>query len=87
MSEDLDLVAELRQACLNAGSERRWADFQGISPSYVNGVLRGRHKPGVAILAPLGLERVVIYRRVPKPQAVQDLEARFPERVKQGYGK
>jgi hypothetical protein len=82
MIEDLDPVAELRQACLDAGSERRWADFHGINPSYVNGVLRGKAKPGAAILTALGLERVITYRRVPKPQAVQDLEARFPERVK-----
>jgi len=82
MIENVDPVEELRQACADAGSMARWADFHGITESYPCRVLRGEIGPGPAILDALGLERVVTYRRVPKPQAVQDLEARFPERVK-----
>lgn len=39
----------------------------GVSPQYLNDVLNERRDPGDSILAPLGLERVVTYRRRKAP--------------------
>lgn len=59
----LSPVEELRAACERAGSQKRWAQINGVSDAYVCDVLSGRREPGDAILNGLGLERVVSYRR------------------------
>lgn len=47
-----------------AGSNRtEYARKNGLSPSYVGEVITGRREPGEKILAALGLERVVSYRK------------------------
>jgi transcriptional regulator with XRE-family HTH domain len=35
----------------------------GVSPAYLSDVMRGKREPGPKILEPLGLVRVVTYRR------------------------
>jgi hypothetical protein len=59
-----DVLKTLRRACETAGSQREWARRNGTSGQYVHDVLNGRRDPGVGILKPLGLERVVTYRKV-----------------------
>lgn len=59
-----DVLRQLRIACDKAGSARGWAIQNKVSAPYVSDVLRGRREPGDAILGPLGLERVISYRRV-----------------------
>lgn len=46
-----------------AGSQRAWAERNGLSPAYVNVVVRRRRDPGASIVDALGLERVVCYRK------------------------
>ena len=46
------------------GGRGAWAEAHGISKQYVNNVLQGWDKPGGAILAALGLRRVVTYERI-----------------------
>lgn len=55
-------VRELLRAKVN-GNQSAWAKSLGISQSYVADVLRGRQPPGDKIIAALGIERVVTYRK------------------------
>ncbi len=54
----------IRKACRMAGSQKAWAEAIGISSAFLSDVLGGGREPSPAILKPLGLERVVIYRKV-----------------------
>lgn len=57
-----EVVALLRRACAEAGSQTAWADAHGVSYSYVNDVIQGRRLPGAGIAHGLGLARMVVYR-------------------------
>lgn len=64
---NVDQVREaLRRACKKAGSQKAWAEQAQVTGAYVNDVLKGKRDPGDAILKTLGLERVVVYRKVRK---------------------
>jgi hypothetical protein len=54
----------LRSECDKAGGQKAWGDARGISAQYVSDVIAGRRLPGSKVLAALGVERVVSYRRV-----------------------
>lgn len=62
MNED-DFIALLRRAVKDAGNQKAWATRHGVSPQYVNDVLKRRRSPGETICRPLRIERVVSYRR------------------------
>jgi transcriptional regulator with XRE-family HTH domain len=62
------LLTILASRALKAGSQARLAAELGISTGYLNDVMTGRKEPGKGILEPLGLERVVSYRRVKSSQ-------------------
>ena len=66
-----DPVAELYAACKAAGSQKAWADTNGLSPQYVCDVLQGRREPGDSILSALGLKKVVTYHAA-TPHPPQD---------------
>jgi len=51
----------LTQACRAAGSQKAWAEANGVTGSYVNDVLQARREPGDSILNALGLVKVVGY--------------------------
>lgn len=53
----------LAQQCADAGSQHAWAKAHGLSPAYVGDVLSGRRDLGDRILAQMGYERLVMYRR------------------------
>ena len=57
----LGFYANLRKAIADAGGQSAWAKQVGLTPSYVNDVLLGRRDPGPAVLAALGLRRVISY--------------------------
>jgi transcriptional regulator with XRE-family HTH domain len=59
----MDVIAAIRKAADEAGTQKALAARLGVSDSYLADVLNGRKDPGEAILEPLGLERVVTYRR------------------------
>ena len=59
----MDIITEIRRAADRAGTQKALAEQLGVSPAYLSDVLNGRKDPGDAILEPLGLERVVTYRR------------------------
>lgn len=61
MTED-KVMEKLRGEIELLGSQKAFAAAQGFSDSYISDVLRGRRELGPAILAALGLERVVTYR-------------------------
>lgn len=67
MNED-DVRALLRRMCDSAGSQKAFAESAGMTQSYVGDVLASRRGPGEKLLAALGLERVVSYRRTSPPQ-------------------
>ncbi len=77
------MLALLRRRCDDAGGQASWAAANGVSPQYVNDVLHGRREPGEGILRPLGLERVVTYRRV----AASALSSRNPKSGRRLYAK
>jgi hypothetical protein len=54
----------LRNVCRKAGGQSQWAGLNGMSGVYVSDVLAGRKEPAGKMLAALGLERVVTYRKV-----------------------
>lgn len=56
-----DIIAMVRTAVCKSGLRVTAKDW-GISPAYLCHVFHGRAKPGVGILSPLGIEKVVTYR-------------------------
>jgi hypothetical protein len=62
-----DNVRELlRKAIANSPTAKAWAEANGVSPQYASDVINGAREPGDAILKALGLERVIVYRKVRK---------------------
>lgn len=59
----MDPIQKLRRAVEKAGGQRAWSRTNKVSVAYVNDVLHGRRPPGEAILTPLGLEKVITYKR------------------------
>jgi predicted transcriptional regulator len=59
----MDVLAIIRRAADEAGTQVALAERLGVSQAYLSDVLNGRRDPGESILGPLGLERVVVYRR------------------------
>lgn len=56
-------VLNLLQKRQGKRSQKELAIELGVSPQYLSDVLNERKEPGSGILDPLGLERVVTYRR------------------------
>jgi hypothetical protein len=63
---DTEVRGRLRRACEDAGSQKLWAEWHGLSQAYVSDVIRGKADPGEGILRALQLERIVRYREVQK---------------------
>lgn len=51
----------LRDACEAAGSQKAWANANGVSTAYVSDVLAGRRDPGEGIAKAFGLRPVTMY--------------------------
>jgi transcriptional regulator with XRE-family HTH domain len=64
MITQAELVALLREQA--QPSQQAYAQRIGIHQSYLSDVLNGRRDPGKTILAALGYERVVLYRKIDK---------------------
>ncbi|HWE99150.1 MAG TPA: hypothetical protein VG248_05085 [Caulobacteraceae bacterium] len=58
---EAEVIERLKSAARPSASA--WARDHGLSPSYVGEVLRREKPPGESVLAALGLERIVSYRR------------------------
>lgn len=56
-----ELIALLREQA--RPNQYKWAETHKIAASYLSDVLNGRRDPGKSILAALGYERVVLYRK------------------------
>jgi hypothetical protein len=70
---ETDVVRRLRSACKAAGGQSAWAAGAGVTPAYVCDVLKGRSRPGEAVLAALGLQKDVRYvAREPVEVALYD---------------
>ena len=54
----------MRREIAKKGTIGAWAREANINAAYVSDVLRGHREPAHKILAALGIERVVTYRRV-----------------------
>ena len=62
---DADYIRALgREAEQAAESRAALAAQWGISVQYINDVIRGYRDPGKKVLAALGYERVVLYKKV-----------------------
>ncbi len=59
-------ITTLRKMCATRSQASVAAEL-GVSPQYLNDVLKERRDPGDSILGPMGLERVVTYRRKREP--------------------
>lgn len=53
----------LSDACVVAGSQKAWAQENGISPQFVCDVLQGRRAPTDRLARALGYRRVVSFER------------------------
>ncbi len=56
-----DLIALLREQA--RPHQRDWAEAHKVAASYLSDVLNGRRDPGKSILAALGYERVILYKK------------------------
>lgn len=63
MMAPMDILRVIRDEVNRAGSQKDLAAKLGVSPTYISDVLNERKEPGQGILEPLGLERVVTYRK------------------------
>lgn len=61
MITQAELIALLREQA--HPGQNKWAKAHDIAASYLSDVLNGRRDPGKSILAALGYERVVLYRK------------------------
>ncbi len=59
---EADVIKRLRAEIVRVGSQKAIAMLYQVTDSYISDVLNGRRDIGPAILAGLGLERVVTYR-------------------------
>ena len=64
MLTEHDVMDLFRAAIDAAGSQAAFARQHHISLQYINDAMRGRREIGQKILAVLGVERVVSYRRI-----------------------
>jgi hypothetical protein len=51
----------LREKCNEVGSQAAFSFLYGISPGYISDTLNERREPGPALLAALGIRRVITY--------------------------
>jgi hypothetical protein len=58
-----DVRTLLRKDVDREGGQRAWARKHRVSAMYVSYVLSGDKEPGDKILKPLGIERIVSYRK------------------------
>jgi len=67
------MINLLRAACRGAGSQRIWAQANGLSRQYVTDILKGRRPVTDTVANALGYERVVMYRlRAERRSAAQE---------------
>lgn len=66
MITDNELLQKLCQACKKAGSQRKWALENELSPQYVNDVLNGSRKLSDKIGKALGYEKPKSWENKPK---------------------
>ncbi len=59
----MDVIRLLDRMAKQHGSQKALAKALKIHPTYLSMVMLGRKDPGPSLLKPLGLERVVTYRR------------------------
>jgi hypothetical protein len=62
MTEE-ELLDAIRVKAAKIGGQSHLAKEWHISPAYLSDVLNQRRSPGESILSPLGLERIVTYRK------------------------
>ena len=66
MIPSLEFVDQISDFVLKSASQKAAAAALGISPQYLNDILRCRREPGKKVLAALGYERLVFYRKYKK---------------------
>ncbi len=60
----MQVFALLQTECAKAGGQKAWAAEHGLSGGYVSSVLHAKQDPGPAVLAALGLRKVVSFEPV-----------------------
>ncbi len=63
MITQTELIALMRGQMREHPSQQSYAANIGIHQSYLSDLLNGRRDPGKKVLAALGYERVVLYRK------------------------
>jgi hypothetical protein len=59
----------LRAAIAAAGSQQEWAKSKGVDRATLNATLNGRRNLQPKVLQALGLEQVIVYRRLEPTKA------------------
>ncbi len=57
-----DIRKILKDKCDEVGSQAAFSYLYNISPGYISDTLTGRREPGPALLAALGIRRIVSYQ-------------------------
>lgn len=63
-----ELIALLKEQAPPTQQEK-WAKAHNVWPATLSDTLNGRRDPGPSILAALGYERVILYRKIDKQRA------------------
>ena len=61
---EADVLAELRKVCAVRGAQRRIASALGVSPGFLNDVLKGRRKVNADVANAVGFSQRVTYHKV-----------------------
>lgn len=63
---DLETILSQLRVDVEVSSQKCVAESLGISPQYLSDILKGRREPGKSVLAAMGYDRIVFYRKVVK---------------------
>ena len=67
--DQMDVCRMVMDACRKAGSQAKWARAHGFSPQALSDFLNAKAQPSDALLAALGLRRVVRFVEVRAKEA------------------
>lgn len=65
-----DLVALVREE-VNLSAQNKTAERIGVSPQYINDLIRGRREPSQKIASAFGYKRIVVFEELPPEEVLE----------------
>lgn len=72
-----EVIDDIQQLVNSLSTQKKVAEYLGISTQYLTDILKGRRDPGPMVLRKLGFEKVIGYKYIgknPKPPPADDEE-------------